>query len=194
MPSAPRAEFYRRIDAANVDLKAFGEAFYRMVCVDHLGDVLDTLMCLRHDTNAWFAITTLVIPGCNDSDAEIAAECAWIRENLGVDIPLHFTAFHPVYKMRDIPPTPAATLIGHAGSRSPRGCSTPTRATCTTSRVGPHGARHAGWTWWSATGIRSGATRLPTTVPAAAADSGCRACTTARSGPGDPDGLPVSIA
>jgi pyruvate formate lyase activating enzyme len=106
----PRAEFYRHIDAANVDLKAFTEDFYHRVCVGHLSDVLDTLVYLRHETDVWFEITTLLIPGQNDSDAEIAAECGWVRENLGVDVPLHFTAFHPDYKMRDIPPTPPETL------------------------------------------------------------------------------------
>ena len=72
--------------------------------------MLDTLVYLRHETDVWVEITTLLIPGQNDSDAEIAAECAWIRENLGVDVPLHFTAFHPDYKMLDIPPTPPETL------------------------------------------------------------------------------------
>ncbi|MEV6319717.1 AmmeMemoRadiSam system radical SAM enzyme [Nocardia sp. NPDC051787] len=110
MCPAPRAEFYSHIDAANVDLKAFTEDFYRRVCVGHLDDVLDTLRYLRHETDVWFEITTLLIPEHNDSDAEIAAECAWIRDELGDDVPLHFTAFHPDYKMRDIPPTPPATL------------------------------------------------------------------------------------
>jgi pyruvate formate lyase activating enzyme len=107
----PRAEFYRRIDAANVDLKAFTEDFYRKVCVGHLDDVLDTLVYLRHETDVWLEITTLLIPGRNDSDAEIAAECGWIRENLGVDVPVHFTAFHPDYKMTETPPTPPGTLV-----------------------------------------------------------------------------------
>lgn len=106
----PRAEFYRRVDAANVDLKAFTEDFYRKVCVSHLRNVLDTLAYLRHQTNVWLEITTLLIPGRNDSDAEVAAECRWIRENLGVDVPVHFTAFHPDYKMMDTPATPTATL------------------------------------------------------------------------------------
>ena len=107
----PRAEFYRHIDAANVDLKAFTEDFYRKVCVGHLDDVLDTLVYLRHQTDVWLEITTLLIPGRNDSDAEVAAECAWIRENVGVDVPVHFTAFHPDYKMMETPPTPSATLV-----------------------------------------------------------------------------------
>jgi pyruvate formate lyase activating enzyme len=71
---------------------------------------LDTLVYLRHETDVWVEITTLLIPGLNDSEAEIAAECAWIREHLGSEVPLHFTAFHPDYKMRDRPPTPPATL------------------------------------------------------------------------------------
>jgi pyruvate formate lyase activating enzyme len=111
----PRAEFYRHIDAANVDLKAFTQAFYHRVCVGHLADVLDTLMYLRHETNVWFEITTLLIPGHNDSDAEIAAECAWIRDRLGSDVPLHFTAFHPDYKMLDTAPTPPETLTRARG-------------------------------------------------------------------------------
>lgn len=110
MCATPRAQFYRHIDAANVDVKAFTEDFYRKVCGAHLNDVLDTLVYLRHETDVWLEITTLLIPDRNDSDAEIAAECTWIRENLGVDVPLHFTAFHPDYKMTDTPPTSPATL------------------------------------------------------------------------------------
>ncbi|MEZ0367410.1 AmmeMemoRadiSam system radical SAM enzyme [Mycobacterium sp. pUA109] len=110
MCPAPRAAFYSHIDAANVDVKAFTEDFYRRVCVGHLADVLDTLVYLRQQTEVWVEITTLLIPGRNDGDAEIAAECAWIAEHLGVDVPVHFTAFHPDYKMTDTPPTPPATL------------------------------------------------------------------------------------
>lgn len=110
MCPGPRAEFYRHIDAANVDLKAFTEDFYHRVCAGHLADVLDTLRYLRHQTDVWFEITTLLIPGRNDSDDEIAAESAWIRDQLGDDVPLHFTAFHPDYKMTDIPRTPSETL------------------------------------------------------------------------------------
>ena len=117
----PRAEFYRHIDAANVDLKAFTEDFYHRVCVGHLADVLDTLVYLRHETDVWFEITTLLIPGFNDGDTEIAAECAWIREHLGVDVPLHFTAFHPDYKMMDIPPTPPADADPGPPHRDGRG-------------------------------------------------------------------------
>ena len=105
-----RRDLYAHMDAANVDLKAFTEDFYHRVCSAHLADVLDTLVYLRHETDVWFEITTLLIPGRNDSDAEIAAETAWIVAELGPDVPLHFTAFHPDYKMRDVPATPAATL------------------------------------------------------------------------------------
>ncbi|MFP5282822.1 MAG: AmmeMemoRadiSam system radical SAM enzyme, partial [Actinomycetes bacterium] len=105
-----RRDLYAHMDAANVDLKAFTEDFYHRVCAAHLADVLDTLVYLRSDTDVWFEITTLLIPGQNDSDAEIAAETAWIRDQLGPDVPVHFTAFHPDYKIRDVPATPAATL------------------------------------------------------------------------------------
>jgi pyruvate formate lyase activating enzyme len=110
MHDAPRREFYAKMDAANVDLKAFTEEFYFRECAAHLKDVLDTLVYLKHETEVWFEITTLLIPGKNDSDAEIDAECHWIAKELGPDVPLHFTAFHPDYKMTDVLPTPAATL------------------------------------------------------------------------------------
>ncbi|HSP93560.1 MAG TPA: AmmeMemoRadiSam system radical SAM enzyme [Thermoanaerobaculia bacterium] len=106
----PRESFYRHIDAANVDLKAFTEKFYREITGAHLQPVLDTLVYLKKQTNVWLEITNLVIPGHNDSDEEIAGMTRWIVENLGPDVPLHFTAFHPDWKMRDVPPTPPATL------------------------------------------------------------------------------------
>nr|WP_211228498.1 AmmeMemoRadiSam system radical SAM enzyme [Glycomyces tenuis] len=106
----PRAELYAHMDAANIDLKAFTEDFYKKIAFASLGTVLETLEYLVHETEVWTEITTLLIPGHNDSDAEIAAECAWIAEHLGPDVPLHFTAFHPDFKMRDVPPTPPATL------------------------------------------------------------------------------------
>jgi pyruvate formate lyase activating enzyme len=109
MNSAPRADFYRHMDAANIDLKAFTEAFYEKVTFSKLPVVLETLEFLR-DSPVWFEITTLVIPGYNDSDAEIADECAWLVSHLGEDVPLHFSAFHPDFKMRDVPPTPPQTL------------------------------------------------------------------------------------
>ncbi|MDQ3866359.1 MAG: AmmeMemoRadiSam system radical SAM enzyme [Actinomycetota bacterium] len=106
----PRAEFYRHMDAANVDLKAFTEDFYASVCAGRLQPVLATLEYLKHETDVWFEITNLLIPGKNDSDAEIDAMTWWILERLGSDVPVHFTAFHPDYKLLDVPPTPPATL------------------------------------------------------------------------------------
>jgi pyruvate formate lyase activating enzyme len=98
------------MDAANVDLKAFTEDFYRTVCGGHLDGVLDTLVYLKRDTSVWFEITTLLIPGENDSDDEIDALSRWVASALGPDVPLHFTAFHPDWNMRDKPATPAAVL------------------------------------------------------------------------------------
>ena len=106
----PRREFYAKMDAANVDLKAFTDEFYVKLTGAHLAPILDTLKYLRHETAVWFEITTLLIPGKNDSDAELEAECAWIARELGPDVPLHFSAFHPDWKMTDVPATPAATL------------------------------------------------------------------------------------
>ena len=110
MHDAPRREFYAKMDAANVDLKAFTEDFYFKLTGAHLQPVLDTLRYLVRETSVWTEITTLLIPGRNDSAAEIEAECAWIARNLGTAVPLHFTAFHPDWKMRDVSPTPPATL------------------------------------------------------------------------------------
>ena len=110
MHAAPRREFYARMDAANVDLKGFTEAFYFQQTGAHLAPVLDTLQYLRHETDCWFEITTLLIPGLNDSSAETDAMTRWIADRLGLDVPLHFTAFHPDYKMLDVAPTPPATL------------------------------------------------------------------------------------
>jgi pyruvate formate lyase activating enzyme len=105
-----RPDVYRYIDAANVDLKAFGERFYHKVTFSHLAPVLDTLKWLKHETNIWFEITNLMIPGENDEPDETQRLCDWVADNLGDSVPLHFTAFHPDFKMRDKPSTPAATL------------------------------------------------------------------------------------
>jgi pyruvate formate lyase activating enzyme len=110
MHDQARRDFYAKMDAANVDLKAFTDDFYFKLTGAHLQPVLDTLRYLKHETNVWFEITTLLIPGKNDSDEEITAMCQWIKKELGVDVPLHFSAFHPDYKMSDIPATPPATL------------------------------------------------------------------------------------
>jgi pyruvate formate lyase activating enzyme len=111
MHDQARREFYAKIDAANVDLKAFTEDFYFKLTGAHLYPVLDTLRYLKHETAVWFEITTLLIPGKNDSTEEISTMCQWIKHNLGLDVPLHFTAFHPDYKMLDILATPLSTLI-----------------------------------------------------------------------------------
>lgn len=106
----PRVEFFAAMDAANVDLKAFTDRFYYKICGGHLAPVLETLEYIRHETDTWLELTTLLIPGENDSDAELNEMCAWVFEHLGADVPMHFSAFHPDWKMRDIGNTPAATL------------------------------------------------------------------------------------
>ena len=110
MCEEPRAEFYRYVDAVNVDLKAFTERFYHDLCSSQLAPVLDTLKFLKHETDVWFEITNLVIPGENDSEAEFEEMTQWIVENLGPDVPIHFSAFHPDWKMMDHPRTPLETL------------------------------------------------------------------------------------
>jgi pyruvate formate lyase activating enzyme len=99
------------MDAANVDLKGFTEQFYADTCAGHLQPVLETLEYLKHETDVWFEITNLLIPGLNDSDDELDRMTTWVVEHLGPDVPMHFTAFHPDYKLLDRPPTPAATLM-----------------------------------------------------------------------------------
>ena len=111
MCAEPRAEFYRHMDAANVDLKGFTERFYKTLSSAQLGAVLETLAYLKHETGVWFEITTLLIPGENDSAQELDAETRWIADTLGPDVPVHFTAFHPDWKMTDTPRTPHLTLI-----------------------------------------------------------------------------------
>ncbi len=106
----PRAEFYRHMDAANIDLKAFTEEFYHKLTGGHLKPVLETLEYVKHETDTWLEITTLLIPGHNDSDQELDDMTRWVVEALGPDVPIHFTAFHPDWKMMDVPPTPAETL------------------------------------------------------------------------------------
>ena len=108
-PSA-RKEFFSAIDGANIDLKAFDERFYRKLCFGHLQPVLDTLRWLRHESAVWFEVTTLLIPGQNDSEEELARLYAWYLENLGETVPLHLSAFHPDFQLRELPRTPAETL------------------------------------------------------------------------------------
>jgi pyruvate formate lyase activating enzyme len=110
MTPEPRAEFFEHIDAANIDLKAFTEDFYRKICAGALAPVLETLEYLKHETDVWFELTTLIIPGENDSQAELEAMTQWVVEHLGPDVPMHFSAFHGDWKMRDKPDTPHETL------------------------------------------------------------------------------------
>ena len=106
----PRVEFFQAMDAANVDLKAFTERFYHKICGGHLAPVLETLQYIKQETDTWLETTTLLIPGENDSDKELNEMCAWVVEHLGPNVPMHFSAFHPDWKMREVPSTPAETL------------------------------------------------------------------------------------
>ncbi len=106
----PRAEFFAQMDAANVDLKAFSDRFYKKLCGGELQPVLETLEYLVHETDVWVELTTLLIPGENDSASEIDEMTRWVVETLGPDVPMHFTAFHPDFKMNDLPSTPPETL------------------------------------------------------------------------------------
>lgn len=110
MCDAPRREFYAHMDAANVDLKGFTDEFYQKICGARLDNILETLVYLKRETHVWFELTTLLIPGENDSGEEIDAMTRWVCRELGPDVPHHFTAFHPDYKMLDISPTPPETL------------------------------------------------------------------------------------
>lgn len=106
----PRRHFFDHMDAANVDLKGFTERFYHKICGGHLAPVLDTLQYLKHETDVWFELTTLLIPEQNNSNVEIDKMTRWVVDHLGTDVPMHFTAFHPDWKMLDTPPTPPKTL------------------------------------------------------------------------------------
>jgi len=106
----PREEFFGVMDAANVDLKAFSDDFYRKLCGGRLQPVLDTLTYLKRETDVWFELTTLIIPGENDSDDELQRLTAWVARELGPDVPMHFSAFHPSFKMTEYPSTPPETL------------------------------------------------------------------------------------
>jgi len=106
----PRVEFFKAVDAVNVDLKAFTDRFYYKICGAHLAPILETLQYIKHETDTWLELTTLLIPGENDSPGELDAMTRWVVQHLGPDVPMHFSAFHPDWKMRDIERTPASTL------------------------------------------------------------------------------------
>jgi pyruvate formate lyase activating enzyme len=110
MHAEPRREFYAKMDAVNVDLKAFTEQFYKKIAFAELAPVLETLEYIHKETKTWLEITTLLIPGHNDGDAELDQLSRWIHDKLGPEVPLHFSGFHPDFKMLDVPATPAATL------------------------------------------------------------------------------------
>ena len=103
-------DFYKYIDAVNVDLKAFNNEFYQRNCMASLEPVLDTLKYIKNETKTWLEVTTLLIEGENDNDEELNAECEWIANNLGLDVPLHFSAFRPHFKFHDRPTTHIDTL------------------------------------------------------------------------------------
>ena len=107
----PRVEFFEHMDAANIDLKSFDEEFYQKLTGAHLAPVLETLKYVKHNTRVWLEITTLLIPEMNDSPEEIRKLCEWIAQELGPEVPLHFSAFHPSYKMLNIPNTPYSTML-----------------------------------------------------------------------------------
>ena len=107
----PRREFYQYMDAANVDLKAFTEDFYHKITGSHLAPILETLEYIKHETSTWLETTTLLIPGKNDSEKELDEMTGWVVDKLGPDVPMHFSAFHPDWKMMDVPATPKETLV-----------------------------------------------------------------------------------
>jgi pyruvate formate lyase activating enzyme len=107
----PREHLFRYMDAANVDLKGFTEEFYQTHCSGELQTVLNTLLYIHNETDIWLELTTLLIPGLNDSENELQEMTEWVVENLGPDVPMHFSAFHPAWKMQDVPPTPVKSLI-----------------------------------------------------------------------------------
>jgi pyruvate formate lyase activating enzyme len=109
MHRAPARDFYAKMDAANIDLKAFTDDFYFKLCVGHLQPILDVIAMVHHETDCWIELTTLLIPGHNDSDTELKQLADWCFKELGPDVPLHFSAYHPDYKL-DAPATPPATL------------------------------------------------------------------------------------
>lgn len=107
----PAKEFFAHMDATNIDLKAFSEKFYKKYCLADINPILNTIKYVKNETNCWLELTTLLIEGENDSEEEITKECQWIIKNLGTDVPLHLSAFHPDYKFMDRPPTRLSTLL-----------------------------------------------------------------------------------
>src|SRR4030095_14228209 len=150
-----RAEFYRHMDAANVDLKAFTDAFYHKLCFAQLQPVLDTLKYLRHETNVWFEVTTLLIPGENDSDAELHRAAEWFAQNLGPDVPWHFTAFHLISKCSTNRTHRIRRSLAPVRSRCQKGCTIFTPETSTTPTTAARGVRAVASCSSNATGTSS---------------------------------------
>ena len=151
----PRRDLFAHVDAANIDLKGFTEGFYGRVCGGRLQTVLETLEFVAHETDVWLEVTNLVIPGHNDRDEEIDAMTRWIATRLGPDVPVHFTAFHPDYRMLDVPPTPPETLRRRARSLSKTASTSRTRATSSIRRDRARAATPATRCSSSATGTGS---------------------------------------
>ncbi len=188
----PREEFFRAMDAANVDLKGFTERFYHEVCGGHLQPVLDTLVYLKRHTDVWFEITTLLIPGENDSERELEEMTQWVVENVGPDVPWHFTAFHPDWKMVDKPRTPPSTLSMARRIAMKNGVRYAYTGNVTTTLAAARTAMVAARVSSAGTGTSSrlGASRPTVAVlpaarpapahsmdrPAAGAPGGCRSC------------------
>ena len=188
----PRRDFYAHMDAANVDLKAFTGEFYHKLCFGELEPVLDTLRWLTSETGVWFEVTTLLIPGHNDSEEEIARLSDWFLKNLGPDVPLHFTAFHPDFKMLDVPPTRPKRSPARANRRSPPGCDTFMSATFTTWKTTrPIAGRVVRYSS-SAIGTSLDATTLMSVAAVPSAMRDCQVASTKSPGSGDGDGYRFS--
>jgi len=172
--SAPRRELYAHVDAANIDLKAFTEDFYRHVAMGSLAPVLETIEALAADPTTWLELTTLIIPGHNDSDDELDRMTRWVAEHLGPDVPMHFSAFHPDYKMNDVAPTPPATLrrarrialangvrYAYTGNVHDREGDTTTCSGCGAAVIERDWYRLRGWQLTGAGACRQCGSRLP---------------------------------
>ena len=188
----PRRDFYAHMDAANVDLKAFTGEFYHKLCFGELEPVLDTLRWLKSETSVWFEVTTLLIPGHNDSEEEIARLSDWFLKNLGPDVPLHFTAFHPDFKMLDVPQPRPKRSSAPASRRSPPGCDTFMSATFTTRKTTRPIARRVVRCSSSAIGMSLDATTLMSVAAVHSAMRDCQVASTTSPGSGDGDGCRFS--
>ena len=189
-----REEFFSAMDAANIDLKAFTDGFYRALCSAGLNPVLETLEYVKRETSVWLEITTLLIPGHNDSPAEITALSEWIMDRLGPDVPLHFSAFHPDWRMRDVPGTPPATLSLAREIAKGRGCVTSTRATFMTRQGRAPTVMPAAHASSAVTGTKLRPGSSTKTVAAKAAERIARASSKIDLAHGERGAYPLSLA